>query len=48
MSVRPLSKELQEKAVSELNEVPNRVEEDVKHILEWARQQSYLNIRTGN
>lgn len=48
MKLRPLSKELQEKAIRELNEVPSRLEDDVKYILEWARQQSHLKMRTGS
>lgn len=41
MSIRPLSKELQEKAEKEINEVPSRVTEDLNHIKEWIAKQPY-------
>lgn len=47
MSVRPLPKELQEKAITELKEVPSRVQEDIKHIQEWISKQPHLKIRFG-
>lgn len=47
MSVRSLPKALQEKAITELNEVPNRVQEDIKHIQEWIAKQPHFKIRNG-
>lgn len=47
MSVRPLSKELQKKATNELNEDPNRINEDLEHIKKWADKQPHLKIRNG-
>ncbi|KAI4466007.1 alpha-tocopherol transfer protein-related [Holotrichia oblita] len=45
MSLRPLSKELQAKAIAELNEKPERIEEDIEYIKEWLRKQQHLNAR---
>lgn len=47
MSLRPLSKELQEKASSELNENPNRIESDINYIKEWLDKQPHLKARKG-
>lgn len=47
MSIRPLSKELQAKAIAELNEVPDRIAEDINHIKEWLKKQPHLNPRMG-
>lgn len=47
MSIRPLSKELQELAIKELNEDPNRIPEDIAYIKEWLSKQPHLNARTG-
>lgn len=47
MSIRPLPKQLQEKAVLELNEVPNRIQQDIDHIREWLSKQPHLIARTG-
>lgn len=33
--------------LEELNERPDRIEEDIKHIKEWLNKQSHLNVRTG-
>lgn len=46
--VRPLSEELQKIAIEELHEDPKRVEDDIKCIQEWIRQQPHLNAPTGN
>lgn len=46
--VRPLSKELQKKAIEELHEDPERVENDIKHIQDWVKQQPHLIAPTGN
>lgn len=43
MSLRPLSKELQAKAIAELNEKPERIPEDIEYIKEWLRKQPHLN-----
>ncbi|KAI4466012.1 alpha-tocopherol transfer protein-related [Holotrichia oblita] len=45
MPVRPLSKELQAKAIAELNENPERIPEDIEYIKEWLRKQPHLNAR---
>lgn len=47
MSVRKLSKELQELAIKELNEDPKRVPEDLAYIKSWISKQDYLTARTG-
>lgn len=47
MSVRPLPPDLQEKAITELNEDPARVQEDISHIKEWIKKQPHLNARSG-
>lgn len=47
MSLRPLSKELQAKAIAELNEKPERIAEDIEYIKEWLRKQHHLNARLG-
>lgn len=47
LSIRPLTRELQNIAESELNETPQRVETDLQHIKDWLSKQSHLNCRTG-
>lgn len=47
MPIRKVSSSLQLKAINELNEVPERVEEDLKHIREWLTRQPHLKCRTG-
>lgn len=47
MNLRPLSKELQAKATAELNEVPERMAEDVEYMKVWLRKQVHLNARLG-
>ena len=47
MTVRPLCKELQEKAIKELNEDPKRIQEDINHIKEWLKKQKHIKARTG-
>lgn len=47
LSLRPLSAELQKIAESELNETPERVENDLEHIKDWLFKQHHLNCRTG-
>ncbi|CAG9099755.1 unnamed protein product [Plutella xylostella] len=46
MPTRPLSPELQEKAIKELNEDPKRLESDIRHMKEWISKQSHLKART--
>lgn len=45
-SIRPISKELSEKAEKELNENPHRIEETLKSLREWLNKQPHLRIRT--
>lgn len=47
MMIRPLTKELQAKAIAELNENPTRIQEDIQYIKEWLLQQKYIKARTG-
>ncbi|KAF5287379.1 hypothetical protein FQA39_LY15917 [Lamprigera yunnana] len=42
---RKLSNDLQEKAIKELNEVPSRIEDDVKHIREWLSKEQHLKVK---
>ncbi|KAF5287385.1 hypothetical protein FQA39_LY15923 [Lamprigera yunnana] len=42
---RKLSSELQEMAISNLNEVPNRIKEDVEKIREWLQKQQHLPVK---
>lgn len=44
-NLRPLSKELQEIACSELNEQPERVSQDLQNFKEWLQKQPHLNVR---
>lgn len=44
MSIRPLPKELQEKVKSELNEVTNRIEEDLNNVKQWLLKQPHLQF----
>lgn len=47
MDLRPISKELQLKAIEELNEDPKRIKNDIEHIKEWLEKQRHLIARTG-
>ena len=46
-TIRPISKELREIAIKELNEDPKKVEEDIKYIVDWLKMQPHLRPRTG-
>lgn len=43
--IRPLSEELQKIAIEELNEVPERIEEDIIAIRKWISQVSHMKAR---
>ncbi|XP_065367082.1 uncharacterized protein LOC135959887 [Calliphora vicina] len=45
-NIRPLTKELQQIACEELNEVPERVPQDLKDFKEWLAKQTHLKART--
>lgn len=45
VNIRPLSPELQEKAKNELNEVPERIAEDLFKVREWLTKQPHLKVR---
>lgn len=45
LNIRPLSKELQKVALDELNEVPERLEEDIRVIRKWISQISHIKSR---
>lgn len=47
MSVRPLSPDLQEIAIKEVNENPKRVQEDLMYIKTWLEKQPHILARTG-
>ncbi|XP_031345417.1 alpha-tocopherol transfer protein-like [Photinus pyralis] len=47
-SIRPLSKELNDKAAQEINEDPKRVQETLKMFHEWIRKQPHLNVRNDD
>lgn len=47
MSVRPLIPALAEKARVELNEDPQRLQDDLQNIKDWIAKQPHLNARTG-
>lgn len=48
LKVRELSPELAKKAQEELNEVPERLAEDVKVLREWVAKQPHLRARTDD
>ncbi|GAB0090861.1 CRAL/TRIO, N-terminal domain [Sergentomyia squamirostris] len=47
-NIRPLSEPLARKAQNELNEVPERIEEDLKALKSWMEQQPHLRARTDD
>lgn len=48
LKIRELSPELAEKAKEELNEVPERLADDVKVLREWVAKQPHLRARTDD
>jgi hypothetical protein len=48
MEVRTLSADLDAIARQDLNEDPNRIQEDLKHIRDWLTTQPHLKARTGS
>ncbi|KAB0797243.1 hypothetical protein PPYR_08237 [Photinus pyralis] len=47
-SIRPLSKELDDKAAKEINEDPKRIKETLKMFHEWIKKQPHLNVRNDD
>ncbi|SPP84770.1 alpha-tocopherol transfer protein [Drosophila guanche] len=47
-AIRPLSPELQKAAVEKLNEIPEKIEDDIAALREWIRQQPHLKARTDD
>lgn len=47
MYIRPFTKEIEQKAKKELNEVQSRKNAHLKNIREWLQKQPHLNARTG-
>lgn len=48
MPIRPLPDDLIERAKEQINEVPERVEEDIQHIKDWIKKQPHLRARTDD
>jgi hypothetical protein len=48
VNIRPLSSELQKKAIEELNEDPNRIEKDLEAFREWIKKSPHLKGRTDD
>lgn len=48
LDIRPLCPELQEKARKELNEVPERIAEDLAKVREWLAKQPHLHARSDD
>lgn len=48
MSIRPLSKVLQEVAIKELDEEPKRIPEDLANIKTWLSQQKHIRARVDD
>jgi hypothetical protein len=46
INIRPLSPELQKKAIKELNEDPARIEKDLEAFKEWIKKSPHLKGRT--
>lgn len=48
VKLRPLSKGLQEIAIRELNETPERISDDVTALRDWVEKQPHLRSRTSD
>lgn len=46
--LRPLSPGLQERAIKELNEDPDRLQHDIRTLREWIQQQTHIRPRTSD
>ena len=46
LEIRPLTANLQKKAIEELNEVPERIAADLQVLREWIAKQPHLRSRT--
>lgn len=46
-TIRPVSDALQQKAINELFEVPERIPEDIRILREWVEKQPHIKGRTG-
>ncbi|XP_055908952.1 alpha-tocopherol transfer protein-like [Eupeodes corollae] len=46
--LRPLIPKLQERAISELNEVPERLQDDIQALRDWIEKQPHLRSRTSD
>ncbi|KAH8380347.1 hypothetical protein KR009_010147, partial [Drosophila setifemur] len=47
-SIRPLRPELQKVAIAKLNEVPEKLDDDIAALREWLKQQPHLRARTDD
>ncbi|XP_068142172.1 alpha-tocopherol transfer protein [Drosophila tropicalis] len=47
-AIRPLNAELQKNAIELLNEVPDRIDNDIAALREWIKQQPHLKSRTDD
>ena len=48
VNIRPLSEELQKKAIEELFEDPNRIEKDLEAFREWIKKSPHIRGRTDD
>ncbi|XP_059608766.1 retinol-binding protein pinta-like [Phlebotomus argentipes] len=48
INIRPISSELAKVAKEEINEVPERISEDLEALKEWIRKQPHLRARTSD
>lgn len=48
IDIRPLTPELQKKAIEELNEDPARIEKDVEAFREWIKKSPHIKGRTDD
>lgn len=46
--LRPLTPKLQQRAIAELNEVPERLEDDIQALREWLEKQPHLRARSSD